>query len=194
MRWIRAMAALACAGVLACGGGGEDAGPSGAAGEDGGASPAEAAGDPSGSGGDPGACPPVGEMQDATGHTIDVADNTASDPTYSLVCIYGTREVEVGYYIYCQDHGTPDEARATIANARSDPAASPYDVGEEAVIVNNNVLEEDAPLRVLSEMAFVRSGSQVCEVQYQVHDPDSTEPPDGVVESLRYLATTTAAT
>jgi hypothetical protein len=193
MRWIRAMAAVFCAGLLACGGGGGgEAEPSGSPGEDAGAVPADVAEGGVLPGYEQGNCPAGDGIESATGETILVADTTADDPTFSLFCTYQNGE-GLRFFIYCEEHATLDEAQAAVARVRDDPGARPYDVGEEAVIVNLDSLEEDAPVRLLAQVATVRSGLQTCEVQYQVMEPDSDQPPEGVDEALRYLATATTS-
>jgi hypothetical protein len=193
MRWNTVVAVLVCAGLVACGSGGDDDAEPSAAGEGGGepSAPEEGGGGEPAGATDAGACPSEGEVENLTGEEFRVADQTAqAEGELDLACLYETEDVRIRLVAQCADYASADEARADLIETMSE-ISEPYPVGEEALVMDNSMLGDNMEVPILSETAMVRSGAQICTVQYQVQDPDGTEPPDGVREAMEYLATET---
>jgi hypothetical protein len=195
MRWITNAAVLACAGLLACGSGGvgggdEDAASSSRAGDE--ETGAERTED--GGGGaqrlDAGNCPPVDEMEDLTSETVTVADYGRYDPDAMLACNYGSEEIQLIYTVRCYEHASEDEARAGLAEWMENAETSPYPVGDEGIIGENEEFEGQPT--ILSQRAGFRSGTRHCELAHQFIDPTWTERPDGVEDAMLYLANAAA--
>ena len=192
MRRIAAVVALACGGLMACGGGGDgglagDAGRSGGSGKgSAGASPAELtpAGDV-----DPSVCPPVDEVGQRAGESLSLTYAVAIDG--DLDCEYESEDSDLMVKSHCEDYASLETAVEDIeVRVKYVPGTEPYDsvVGDEAVIQNMEL--SDPMLETLGHRVIVRQGVRICQALWATDVPTDPDQEAGRREMLDYVMVT----
>jgi hypothetical protein len=192
MRRIAVMVALACGGLVACGGGGHgglagDAARSGGSEKDSaGAPPAELtpAGDV-----DPSVCPPVDEVAQRAGESLGLTYAAASDG--DLDCEYASEDSDLMVKSHCEDYASLETAVEDIeVRVKYVPGTEPYDsvVGDEAVI--QNMEQSDPMLETLGYRVIVRQGVRICQALWATDVPTDPDQDAGRREMLDYVMAT----